>query len=122
MIPGYNDSLDEIKDFCNWVCKELGTNIPIHFSRFHPDYNLLDVKATSIKTMVNVYNIAKKQGIKHAYLGNVNSEEHENTYCPNCGNICIERSGYSIDQSGIKNGKCLKCNADINVIFQNYKT
>jgi len=109
VIPGYNDSVDEIRKFCGWVVEKLGNSTPVHFSRFHPDYKMTDVPVTPIETLLEIYDIAKESGILYSYLGNVPRGEYENTICSNCGNICIERCGYSINLDGIEDGKCVKC-------------
>jgi len=80
IIPGYNDSVDEIKKFCKWVLNELGDETPLHFSRFHPDYKMLDVPPTPIETLVKAYDLAKELGIKYVYLGNV---PHGDMWCKN---------------------------------------
>ena len=117
VIPDYNDSIDEIKKFCKWVVENLGDKTPVHFSRFHPDYNMLDVPRTPMQTMKSVFDIAKKADLKFVYLGNVPTGDYENTCCPNCGNICLTRNGFSVESIGIKDGKCKKCNMDLGIIF-----
>jgi len=109
VIPGYNDSLDEIEKFCMWVVENLDEDVPVHFSRFHPDHDMLDVAATPMATMKNVYDTAMKSGLKFVYLGNVPSGDYENTFCPNCGNLCIERSYFDVKLKGLDKNKCSKC-------------
>jgi len=109
VIPGYNDSLDEIKSFCNWVVEKLGDEIPVHFSRFHPDHNMTNVPATPMKTMENVYEIARKTGLGFVYLGNVPLGDYENTYCPRCDNLCIQRNYFDVNLKGLEKNKCKKC-------------
>jgi len=121
VIPGYNDSVDEIRQFCRWVIDKLGSSTPVHFSRFHPDYMMTDVPATPIKTLIKIYDIAKESGVSYPYLGNVSLGEYENTICPNCENICIERCGYSISLNGIKDGKCVKCGTIIPLVNDKHK-
>lgn len=121
VIPGYNDSLDEVEEFCKWIVKKLDDITPIHFSRFHPDHNMTNVERTSMVTLLKIYKIAKKSGILFPYLGNVYPGEYENTFCPKCGNICIERKGYNINLDGFHNGKCRKCNSDLPIITNKYK-
>jgi pyruvate formate lyase activating enzyme len=116
VIPGYNDSVDEVRQFCRWVVDKLGSSTPVHFSRFHPDYKMTDVPMTPIKTMLRLYDIAKETGIFYPYLGNVPQGEYENTICPNCGNICVERCGYSVTLNGIEDGKCTKCGTSILIV------
>ncbi len=116
VIPGYNDSVDEVRQFCRWVVDKLGSSTPVHFSRFHPDYRMTDVPMTPIETMLRIYDIAKETGIFYPYLGNVPQGEYENTICPNCGNICVERCGYSVTLNGIEDGKCTKCGTSIPIV------
>jgi len=121
VIPGYNDALDEIKKFCSWVIERLGDDTPIHFSRFHPDNRMLDISMTPMQTLQKIFDLAQETGILYPYLGNVPHGSYENTYCPKCGNLCIGRYGYSIDMSGVKDGKCSKCGSSISMIVDNYK-
>ena len=109
VIPGYNDSIEEVKKFCGWVVDKLGNETPVHFSRFHPDFQMMDVEATPMKTLTGIYEIAKEEGILYPYVGNVSHGEYENTICPNCGNVCIERCGFSANMKGMKDGKCRIC-------------
>jgi len=116
IIPGHNDSDGEIERFCNWVVEKLGSNSPVHFSCFHPDYKMTDLPRTPMDTMIKAYNIATKSGILYCYLGNVPHGDYENTVCPGCGNICIKRHGFSIDLNGSKNGRCTGCGTEISII------
>jgi pyruvate formate lyase activating enzyme len=109
IIPGQNDSEEEIKKYCKWVVDSLGENTPIHFSRFHPDYKMLDSVATPMSTLHRAYDIAKEIGIRFVYLGNVPHGEYENTFCPGCGEVLIERIGFSTRSHYAKDGKCPKC-------------
>jgi len=116
IIPGYNDSPNEIKKFCDWVVEKLDRNVPVHFSRFHPDYEMLNVPSTPIDTMLNAYKIAHDLGILYPYLGNVTHGEYENTICPKCGNICINRHNYSVNLDGLKNDRCIRCGSIIPIV------
>ncbi|UCD14166.1 MAG: AmmeMemoRadiSam system radical SAM enzyme [Thermoplasmatales archaeon] len=116
VIPGINDSLDEIREFCGWVVEKLGEDTPIHFSRFHPDYKMMDVSATSIDTLLKLYDIAKDVGILFPYLGNVPHGEYEDTVCPSCGNKIVERYGFTSHVTGLKNGRCRQCNRSIPIV------
>jgi pyruvate formate lyase activating enzyme len=117
VIPGYNDSSEEVEKFCLWVVEKLGGNIPVHFSRFHPDHNMLNVSRTPMDTLINVFNIAKKTGLSFVYLGNVASGEYEDTVCPKCGSICIKRVGFSVNLNKLDRGKCKSCGQDLSIIF-----
>jgi pyruvate formate lyase activating enzyme len=116
VIPGYNDSIDEIRNFCRWVVDKLDCSTPVHFSRFHPDYKMTDVRLTSIEKLLRIYDVAKESGILYPYLGNVPHGDYDNTICPKCGNLCIERFGYSVNICGINKGKCNSCGTSIPII------
>ena len=117
VIPGYNDSIDEARSFCKWIIDSLDNQTPVHFSRFHPDYNMTDVPRTPMETLLKIYNVAKEVGVLFPYLGNVSPGEYENTKCSKCGNVCIERVGYSINLEGIIDGKCKKCGSALSIII-----
>ena len=116
VIPGYNDSRNEVRSFCKWIIDTLDNQTPVHFSRFHPDHNMTDVPRTPMETLLKIYNIAKEVGVLYPYLGNVSPGEYENTICSKCGNTCIERVGYSINLEGIIDGKCKKCGNALSII------
>ena len=116
VIPGYNDSLKEVENFCKWVFERLGKDVPIHFTRFHPDHNLIDVPRTPMETMLKVYDIAKRTGILYCYLGNVPAGDYENTNCPKCGSTCVERNGFFVKNVGLKGNKCSKCGFSLPLI------
>jgi pyruvate formate lyase activating enzyme len=116
VIPQRNDSLDEIQGFCEWVVKDLGVETPVHFSRFHPDYQMTDVPATSIETLLRVYKLAKEVGIRYPYLGNVSHGEYENTFCPACGSLLIERFGFSVAMKGLEGNRCKQCDAEVPIL------
>ncbi|KYK33770.1 MAG: radical SAM protein [Thermoplasmatales archaeon SG8-52-3] len=117
VIPDYNDSLDEIGKFCRWIIEKLDNKTPIHFSRFHPDHNMLNVPITPMETLLKIFEVAKKEGILFPYLGNVFHGDYENTYCPKCGNISIERNGYNINSGGLDKSKCKKCGNILPIII-----
>jgi pyruvate formate lyase activating enzyme len=113
VIPTLNDSDAEIRRLSQWILKEIGPDVPLHFSRFHPMYLLKNLPPTPISTLEKVRNIALKEGINYVYIGNVPGHEAENTYCPKCFNMCIERRGYTIKKENLKNGKCKFCDHPI---------
>jgi pyruvate formate lyase activating enzyme len=115
IIPTLNDSSDEITSFCKWVVEKLGNTVPVHFSRFHPDYKMTNFSFTPMETMMKAYDIAKKMGVLFPYLGNVPSGDYENTVCPNCGYVCISRQGYLINLNLNKGNKCKQCGKDIQI-------
>ncbi|AGK60619.1 Pyruvate-formate lyase-activating enzyme [Archaeoglobus sulfaticallidus PM70-1] len=115
IIPGENDNEDELKRFSEWVY-ELDAGIPVHFSRFHPDFQILDKPATSIQTLERAYRIAKDAGLEYVYLGNVWGHKYESTYCPRCGYPVIQRQGFYIEKIDLDDSKCPKCGYEQNII------
>lgn len=109
LIPGYTDDLEMIKLMCGWLTEKGFENTPIHFSRFFPMYKMENVPHTPIDTMISTAQIAKEYGMKYIYLGNVRNSNYENTICPSCHNILIERNGYSIGPVKISGNKCRFC-------------
>ena len=113
VIPTLNDSLEEIKSMCQWISKEVGLDIPLHFSRFHPMYLLKNLPPTPISTLEKARQIALEVGLRYVYIGNVPGHESENTICPSCHKIVIHRRGYKIQTVNMKKGKCLFCGTNI---------
>jgi len=111
IIPGENDDSKEIKEMCEWIKENLGKEVPLHFSRFFPMYKMLDKNPTPLKTLLKAKEIARKY-LDYVYIGNIKTQEGENTYCPKCKNLLIERDGFRVLQNNIKNGRC-KCGGKI---------
>jgi len=108
-IPTLNDSEEEIRQMCTWVHDELGPDIPIHFSRFHPIYKIKNLPPTPISTLTQARKIAMSAGLNYAYAGNVPGHVGESTYCPECKKIVVRRIGYRIADVAIENGACKHC-------------
>ncbi|MDD2714426.1 MAG: AmmeMemoRadiSam system radical SAM enzyme [Candidatus Wallbacteria bacterium] len=113
VIPGMNDDLELIRKMCEWIRDNLGTDVPLHFSRFYPCYRLTSMTPTPVSTLTKARGIAKKAGLKFVYIGNVPGNEAENTICPKCGKILIKRAGYEILEMNIEEGKCKYCKEKI---------
>jgi len=113
IIPTLNDSTEEIKAKCRWVMQELGPDVPMHFTRFHPIYKMTNLPPTPVKTLEKCYDIAKECGLHFPYIGNVIGHRGENTYCPYSGKLLIERMGFSVVKNLIKDGKCPCCNKPV---------
>ena len=110
VIPTLNDDPDELKAMCRWVYAELGPDVPVHFSRFYPQYKLRNLPPTPIKTVEMARKIALDSGLHYAYVGNVPpGHGGEHTYCPNCGKVVIRRSIYVVSEIHIRDGKCRFC-------------
>ncbi|TAL23536.1 MAG: AmmeMemoRadiSam system radical SAM enzyme [Nitrospirae bacterium] len=112
IISTLNDDIKKIREMCSWIVKNLGPDVPIHFSRFFPNYKLKDLPPTPMETMKNARSAAMDAGMRYVYLGNMRSEA-ENTYCHRCKNLIIERHGYFVKQNNISNGRCRFCNTSI---------
>lgn len=109
IIPNANDSADELRRMCNWVFEKLGPDVPIHFSAFHPDYRMLDRPRTPPETLFRAHEIAKKAGIRFPYIGNIHDSQRQNTYCPGCGELLIQRDWYQLGRYEIIDSKCRFC-------------
>ncbi|MCF7790713.1 MAG: AmmeMemoRadiSam system radical SAM enzyme [Victivallales bacterium] len=113
VIPTLNDNSRDIKKLCSWIFNNLGKNIPLHFSRFYPQYKMKNLPPTSISILKRALNIAKDAGLEYVYIGNVIGEKWESTFCPNCGRLLIEREGYYIKKNVVKYGCCPYCGYSI---------
>jgi len=113
IVPTLNDGKDEIKRMSEWVCKELGPDVPMHFSRFHPTYMIKNLPRTPTRTLEMARKTAVAAGVKFAYVGNVWGHPYEHTYCPQCGELLIHRAGYRTTLTALEDGKCKKCDAQI---------
>ena len=114
LIPGENDSRGEIEQMCAWIAKHLGPEVPIHFTAFHQDFKMLDKPRTLPETLIKAREIALKNGLHYAYVGNVYDREHESTYCPGCGALLLERNWYQLGEYRLDHkGNCPDCGTDI---------
>ncbi|MBN2520052.1 MAG: AmmeMemoRadiSam system radical SAM enzyme [Bacteroidales bacterium] len=113
IVPGWTDDLAMIKKMCEWLCNNGLSNYPLHFSRFHPSYKLTQLPSTPIYTLEKAKEIALNAGIKYVYIGNVPGSDAQNTNCPQCNKVLIERKGYSILQNNIQDNKCKYCKTKI---------
>lgn len=121
LIPGRNDTPDEIKRFSQWVLDDLDPGTPVHFSAFHPDYKVMEINRTPTKLLEKAYGIAKEVGLRFVYMGNVPHRDEENTYCPDCGQLAIKRMGYYIMKLKHDNGKCTNCGASLNLVIDPFR-
>lgn len=109
VIPTLNDSPAEIKAMASWVRKNLSADVPMHFTRFHAMYRLQNLPPTPIATLERCREIARAEGIRYAYVGNVPGHRWENTYCHSCGAMIIRRSGFMSVSSMVRSGRCPRC-------------
>ncbi len=113
VVPTLNDSDKMLNGLCEWITGEVGPDVPIHFTRFHPDYKLLNLPPTPIATLERARNIAMSKGIHYAFVGNVPGHEGNCTYCPSCKKKVVSRTGMFTTGIHIKNGRCEYCNYPI---------
>lgn len=117
VVPDWTDDMDLIKKMCEWLAENDMSNVPLHFSRFHPQYKLTNLPATPGSILTQAKDIAHAAGINHVYIGNVPGTKTSNTYCPGCEKLLIERKGYYITSNKIKNGHCEFCSEQISGIW-----
>jgi pyruvate formate lyase activating enzyme len=109
LIPGVNDSTDEINRMSDWVAETLGPDIPLHLTAFHPDYRLTDVRATPPDTCRRAREQALARGLHYVYTGNISDREGQTTHCPSCGTAVIRRDGYRLDEWNLLDNCCSAC-------------
>jgi len=117
IVTGLNDDSAELEDLAAFIAHDLGTDTPWHISRFHPTYQLTDRPATPVKTLTRAREIGLQAGLKYVYTGNVPGNTGENTFCPGCGEMVIERWGFQVSALRIKDGRCSLCGAGIEGVW-----
>ncbi|TCS60384.1 AmmeMemoRadiSam system radical SAM enzyme [Varunaivibrio sulfuroxidans] len=119
LIPGENDSPEEIDAMTRWVVRELGPDVPMHFSAFHPAWKMADLPATDPSVVRRARDIAIKNGVRYAYCGNVHDDRGENTYCHRCDHLLIARWGYELSRWGLDTqGRCAACGTPCAGVFE----
>jgi pyruvate formate lyase activating enzyme len=109
LIPGRNDSDEELRRLAGWLVEHAGPDVPWHISRFYPQYKFRDCTPTPVETLELAYDIGKAAGLKYVYMGNVPGAGVEDTVCPGCGKTLIRRMGYTIVENNLATGKCPSC-------------
>jgi pyruvate formate lyase activating enzyme len=119
LIPGENDSEAEIEALTQWVVENLGPDVPLHFTAFHPDYRMRDKGATSPQTVIRAWQIARKNGVHHAYTGNITHKQTGSTYCHGCGQLLIGRDWHELsDWHLTQSGHCSNCGTVCAGVFE----
>ena len=113
LIPGHNDSEDETARMCDWILKNIGPDVPLHFTAFHPDFKMTDIPRTPPEILVRARKQALTAGLHYVYTGNVHDTEGQSTYCHKCGELLIERDWYDLGQWNIKDGACARCGTKV---------
>ena len=118
IIPGFNDSDRELSMLTGWIFENLGPDVPLHFTAFHPAYKMMDVPPTSVNTLVKARRIGLYNGLHYVYTGNVRDREGSTTFCHSCKREVIVRDPYSIEQYHLSaEGKCRFCGAPCAGVF-----
>ena len=117
LIPGENDSQDEIGQMCDWILENLSDAVPIHFTAFHPDFKMRDKPRTPESTLSIARDIALSKGIKYCYVGNIFDQKGQTTYCPGCQTPLIVRDWHSVLSNKLDEGCCYKCGESIAGVF-----
>jgi len=119
LIPGHNDSDQELQEMTRWIVDRLGPDVPLHFSAFHPDWKMRDVPPTPPQTLTRAREIALQNGLHHVFTGNVHDSAGQSTYCPSCGKLLIERDWYELGQWHLDaHGHCAYCGAPVAGVFE----
>ena len=118
LIPGQNDSDDELDAETRWIANELGTDVPVHFTAFHPDYKMLDIERTPPATLTRARDIAMRNGLRYVYTGNVHDTVGGSTHCPTCAARVVQRDWYVIERWDLTGeGRCRQCGTTIPGVF-----
>jgi len=118
LIPTMNDDLVMIRRMSKWIVAELGAGTPLHFSRFHPQYQLRNLPPTPAETLQRARREAMEAGLQHVYIGNVFGNDAESTRCPHDDTMLIRRTGYRIEENNLVDGRCPKCNEPIGGVWE----
>ncbi len=113
VVPTKNDEMPMVQEMCLWIKRELGADTPVHFSRFYPLYKLRNLPPTPVATLEKARATALSSGLEYVYIGNVPGHEGENTYCPRCKKMVIQRTGYMVGAVYLRGGKCDYCGKPI---------
>ncbi len=115
IIPTMNDDDAQLRGIATWIRDALGESTPWHVTRFYPQHELQDIPPTPVATIERAYRIGKEAGLQFVYVGNIHGHDGENTTCPACGKLVIQRTGYRTDLEGTDGSKCRYCGADLNI-------
>jgi len=118
VIPGLNDSDEELTSIARFIADDLGVETPWHVSRFHPTYRLTDRPITPVATLRRARRIGIAAGLRYVYEGNVPGEGGENTYCPGCREPLITRYGFAVEESALRDGLCPECGHVVDGVWE----
>jgi pyruvate formate lyase activating enzyme len=110
-----------IRQMCRWIRTELGSDTPLHLTRFYPLYKLKSLPPTPVSTLEQARSVALDEGLEYVYIGNVPGHEGANTFCPSCGKMIIRRAGFMVVENEVEEGSCRYCGASIPGIWAPYR-
>ena len=113
VVPTLNDNLEQLRALARWVVDHVGPDVPLHFSRFQPQYKLANLPPTPVETLEQARQISLDEGVRFVYVGNVPGHPGDNTYCPACGRPIIVRQGFAVTEYHLQKGACAYCGASI---------
>ncbi len=113
VVPTLNDTDTEFRALARWIKANLGLEVPVHFTQFHPEYLLKNLPITPVPTLERAKSIADAEGLHYVYIGNVPGHSAQNTYCPKCRRVLVERIGLTATKIAIRKGKCPSCQQSI---------
>jgi pyruvate formate lyase activating enzyme len=113
VVPTLNDSDRMLRALADWVIGEVGPDVPLHFTRFHPDYRLQNLPPTPVSVLDKAREIALARGIRYVYVGNVPGHPGNHTWCPGCGKVVVRRNGFFVTELNIDRGRCRSCRTAI---------
>lgn len=113
MVPTLNDNPEKIREMARWLIDSVGKDVPIHFSRFFPQYRLTNLPPTPVSSLERAYEICREEGLQYVYVGNVPGHKTESTYCPSCSKVVVTRRGYRVASIDVENGQCRFCGEKI---------
>ncbi|MGH7859650.1 MAG: AmmeMemoRadiSam system radical SAM enzyme, partial [Candidatus Binatia bacterium] len=117
LIPGENDGDAEIREECDWIVEDLGPDVPVHFTAFHPDFKMTDKPATPPSTLLRARDIARRAGIRHCYVGNVHDRDGQTTWCTGCGVALVRRDWHAILDYRLDGNRCSACGQEVPGVF-----
>lgn len=119
VIPQANDSPDQFRQMCDWIAKNVGHDVPVHFTAFHPDFRMRDRGPTPHEKLLEAHDVARQAGLQYAYVGNVHDVSRQSTYCPDCNQLLIERDWYQLGRYAMNGNQCANCGSKIAGCFEN---
>jgi len=119
LIPGENDTPDEIARMADWIAEHLGPDVPLHFTAFHPDFKMTDKKNTPADTLMRARAQAMERGLRYVYTGNIHDTKSQSTWCAGCGALLVERDWHELGRFTIRDGRCAACGHDVPGVFEN---